>query len=184
MPHFSYDLKIPQERIAVLIGKNGKVKKQIESATKSQISIDSKEGEIIVQGEDALGLYSTRDIIVAIGRGFNPDIALSLLKQDYSFEIINLKDYLKSKNSIQRIRGRVIGSDGKARRIIEELTECYISVYGKTICIIGRIENTPIARRAIESLLSGSPHANVYRWLEKKRRKAKSQELLGSEEKF
>ena len=69
-----------------------------------------------------------------------------------------------------RLKGRVIGQEGKSRKIIEGLTETYISVYGKTISIIGQAENVSVARRAIESLLAGSNHATVYRWLEKKRR--------------
>ena len=50
------------------------------------------------------------------------------------------------------------------------MTETYLSVYGKTISILGRPENVTTARKAIESLLAGSPHASVYKWLEKKRR--------------
>jgi len=46
------------------------------------------EGDVFVKGEDALGLYSTREIIKAIGRGFNPETAKLLLKQDYSFELV------------------------------------------------------------------------------------------------
>ncbi|MCX6707311.1 MAG: KH domain-containing protein [Candidatus Woesearchaeota archaeon] len=41
---YSYDIKIPKDRVAVLIGKKGEVKKEIEECTKSKIKIDSKEG--------------------------------------------------------------------------------------------------------------------------------------------
>ena len=173
MAEFHYEMKIPGERVAILIGKKGETKRQIEQATKTKLEIDSDEGDIIVHGEDALGMFSTKDIISAIGRGFNPEIALLLLKQDYSFEVISLNDYIKSKSASQRVKGRVIGAEGKARRVIEELTECNLSVYGKTIAILGPIEHVPLARRAIESLLAGSPHANVYHWLEKQRSKMK-----------
>lgn len=173
MAHFSYDIKIPKDRVAVLIGKDGSVKKEIEDATKTALTIDSEEGDVGVTGEDAVSLYSTRDIIRAIGRGFNPEIALLLLKQDYAFELIAIEDYVKNKNQLPRVKGRVIGSEGKTRKLIEELTETYVCVYGKTVGIIGLVENVGIARRAIESLLSGSMHASVYRWLESKRRQVK-----------
>ena len=75
----------------------------------------------------------------------------------------------------------MIGSEGKSRKLIEELTESYISVYGKTIAIISAPETALIAKQAIESLLRGSTHANVYKWLEKKRREIKKRELLGEE---
>jgi ribosomal RNA assembly protein len=179
MAEFSYEIKIPRERVAVLIGKAGATKKQIEEATKTKLNVNSEEGDVVVMGEDALGMFSTKEIIHAIGRGFNPEVAMLLLNQDYNVEFINLGDYIKSKNSMERLKGRVIGSEGKSRKVIEDLTECYISVYGKTIGIMGKVENTPTARRAVESLLGGSPHANVYKWLEKQRTKMKREAFIG-----
>ncbi len=180
MAEFSYQIKIPKDRIAVLIGKKGEIKKQVEENTKTKLTIDSKEGEITVSGEDAVLLYSTRDIIRAIGRGFNPELALLLLKQDYAFEMINLPDF-ENPSQLNRIKGRVIGTNGRTRELIEEFTESYVSVYGKTICIIGTIESVTMARRAIEMLIKGSPHSNVYRWLERIKRELKRREY---EDKF
>lgn len=171
-----YLLRIPKDRIAVLIGKKAQVKKRIEQETNTELKIDSREGEVEVVGNDALGLYTSREIIQAIGRGFNPDFALLLLKQDFVFEQVSIGDYLKSKESMQRLRGRVIGNEGKSRKYIEEMTETHISVYGKTIGIIGQSEDTSIARQAIESLLKGSQHSNVYNWLEKKRKEKRRRE--------
>jgi len=178
MDEFSYELKISKERVAVLIGKNGSVKNDLEKETKTKIAVDSKEGDIVVTGEDALLLYAAREVIRAIGRGFNPDIAKLLLKQDYSFELIAITDFV-GENHLVRIKGRIIGSDGKARRIIEELTESYVCVYGKTVGIIGTHENIVAAKRAVEALLSGSPHASIYKFLEKRRREMKRAEFLG-----
>jgi len=177
MEKYLYDTKIPKERIAVLIGKEGITKKHIESSTNIKIKIDSKEGDVFLEGEDALGLYSAREVVKAIGRGFNPEIALLLLKPDYMFEMINMLDYIKSKNSMIRLKGRVIGAEGRSRKTIEELTETYISVYGKTIGIIGFSENVAIAKKAVESLLSGSPHSSVYKWLEKRRSNMKRKDF-------
>ena len=179
---FIYELKIPKERIAVLIGKNGEVKKEIELSTKTKIQVDSTEGDVFISGKDGLGLYNAREVVQAIGRGFNPDIALLLLKSDYLFETINIKDYAgKSKETAIRLKGRVIGMEGKSRKLIEELSESYVSVYGKTISVIGTAESAAIARQAIESLLRGSTHANVYKWLEKKRRELKRAYFLYKE---
>jgi ribosomal RNA assembly protein len=175
MTEFAYQIKIPKERIAVLIGKKGEIKKQLEENTKTKINVDSKEGDVSVCGKDALLLYSTRDIIKAIGRGFNPEIAMLLLKQDYAFEIINLPEFNKP-TQFRRIKGRIIGKDGKSRRLIEEYTDTFISVYGKTVSLIGRTEQVSIARRALEMLIKGSQHSNVYRWLEKMRRNLKRRE--------
>ncbi len=176
---FSYELKIPKDRVAVIIGSKGETKKRIESLTRTRINVDSKEGIVQISGTDALAMYSAREMIKAVGRGFNPEIAQLLLKQDYSFEMIDMASFSRNRNDETRLKGRVIGEKGKSRRTIEELTGAYISVYGKTIGIIGEIGAVGLARRAIESLLAGSQHANVYKWLEKQRRDMRNREVLG-----
>ncbi len=180
MAEYSYELKIPLARVAVVIGTSGKVKKEIEEATNTHVQVDSAEGDVFITGDDALGLYTAREVIGAIARGFNPEIAKLLLKQDYASEQINLDDYAKTKNHEIRLKGRVIGAEGKARKIIEELTESHVSVYGKTITIIGEIENVTACKRAIEKLLGGSQHSTVYRWLEKWRKEMKRKKAAGN----
>ncbi|MBU0535836.1 MAG: KH domain-containing protein [Nanoarchaeota archaeon] len=171
---YSYDIKIPKERVAVLIGKKGEVKKEIENSTSTKLHIDSNEGEVSVRGEDPVGLLSAREIIKAIGRGFNPELATLLLKQDFCLEIVNIGDIAgKSKKKLLRLKGRIIGEEGKSRKTIETLTETNISVYGKTIAIIGKHANVNLARRAVESLISGSRHSAVYRALERKSKELK-----------
>ncbi|MAG08023.1 RNA-processing protein [Candidatus Woesearchaeota archaeon] len=169
MAEYKYDLKIPKDRIAVLIGKDGCVKNKIEAATDTKINVDSKEGDVFVSGTDSLKLYTTQDVIKAIGRGFNPETALLLLKSDYVFELIDINDYIKGKKSLLRLKGRAIGKEGKSRRIIENLTDTQISIYGKTIGIIGEVGNVMMCKKAIESLLNGSKHSSVYALLEKQK---------------
>lgn len=178
MVEYSYELKVPKSRVAVIIGKEGAVKKDLEESTHIKLDIDSKEGDVFVRGEDALGLYTAREIIKAISRGFNPEIAKMLLKPDYMFDVVDISEFAKSKEAMLRLKGRVIGKEGKARRLIEELTECNLSVFGKTISIIGFADSVGNARQAVEALLRGSPHSNVYKVLERKRREMKKRALL------
>lgn len=166
-----YEIKIPQERVAVLIGKEGETKSEIEQTTKSKLDI-SIEGDVIISGNDGLLLFTAKEIVHAVARGFNPKIALLLLKGDYILELINMKDLAgKSRNTFQRLKGRVIGKSGKSREEIERLTDTHISVYGKTIGIIGETIQASLAREAITMLLKGSMHKTVYGFLEKKRKK-------------
>lgn len=176
---YSYELKIPLARVAVLIGKKGEVKRSIESATKVKLDVDSKEGIVVLSGIDSLAVFTAREVIEAIGRGFNPEIAELLLKPDYVFEVVNVKDYAgKSKATSLRLKGRVIGKEGKSRKMIELFTDTHISIYGKTIGIIGDAEGVASARKAVESLLRGAPHGNVYKALEKRKSEIKRNELI------
>lgn len=176
---FAYSLRIPKDRIAVLIGTKGEGKRQLESACGTGIDVDSTEGVVTIEGKDALNLYVCREIVLAIGRGFSPELAKLLLKPDYGIEILNVKDFAKTDNDAIRLKGRVIGEDGKSRRTIEELTGIHLSVYGKTVGLIGELEELPVARKAIESLLAGQPHASVYKWLEQRRKELRKKEILG-----
>jgi len=175
---YSYELKIPKERVAVLIGKDGKIKKELEEQSKTKIDVDSKEGDVKLTGKNSVNLYILKDIIKAIGRGFNPEIAMQLFKQDYVLELINLTDFVKSQNQMLRLKGRVIGKEGKARFTIEDYTDTHISVYGKTISILGFCDNVAVCKKAVESLLTGSPHSSVYKWLEKYRKQQKFDEII------
>lgn len=177
MEEYSYELKIPKERIAVLVGKEGKVKSELEEQTGAKISIDSKEGDVRLTSSDSVKLFLLKDIVRAVGRGFNPEIAMQLLKQDYVLELISLSDFVKSSNQMLRLKGRVIGKNGKSRETIEELTDTNIVVYGKTVAILGFCDNVAISKRAVESLLQGSQHASVFKWLEKSRRQRKYDEM-------
>ncbi|MBW2963373.1 KH domain-containing protein [Candidatus Woesearchaeota archaeon] len=171
MKEFTYNLKIPKERVGVLIGKDGEIKKKIEDSTDTSLQIDSQEGEIVISADDGLKLYDAKEVVRAIARGFNPEIALLLLKTDYILEIIDMREFAgKSKPTLMRLKGRVIGREGKSKREIETLTETQISIYGKTIAIVGRVEDVPNARKAVENLLQGATHASVFKFLEKMRR--------------
>jgi ribosomal RNA assembly protein len=178
LPEFSYDLKIPRDRVAALIGVKGSTKRDLEELTKTKLVIDSKEGDVSLRGTDSLALFSLREVVKAIGRGFNPEIAQLLLKQDYALEVVEITDYSHQKSHLERLRGRAIGADGKARITIENLTGTFIVVYGKTISIIGSTERAILARRALETLLEGSTHATVYKWLEKAAKQLRKSEGL------
>jgi ribosomal RNA assembly protein len=173
---YAYEVRVPKERVAVIIGQKGSVKKALQEQAGVKMEIDSDEGVGTLASEDSLALFTAREVIRAIGRGFNPDVAQLLLRQDYALETVRLDDYANTKESKQRLKGRVIGMKGKGREQIERLTDCFVSVYGKTVSVIGELEKADIAKRAVEKLLAGAMHATVWRYLEKMRRKLKEEE--------
>lgn len=172
-------IKIPKERIAVLIGSKGETRKMLESRAGVQIEVDTESNEVVIHDElpdsnplDAMMVY---DIVRAIGRGVAPDRAMRLFNEDSYFELIDMRELTgKNKSRQRQISARLIGSDGKTRRIIEEQTGCDMVVYGHTVALIGALESLQNARHAVEMLLRGSEHSAVYRFLERKRREGRS----------
>lgn len=178
---FEESLKIPLDRVGALIGKGGKVKKMIEEECKVSLQIDSKSGDVTVKMTGSIeeaNPFKAVEIVNAIGRGFSPERAFRLLEDGQTLLIIDLREYVgKSRNSLIRIKGRIIGFKGKARRVIEELTGAYISVYGHTVAIIGDVEQVRLAEEAVRLLASGSSHKTVYSMLQRERTKKKLERL-------
>lgn len=163
-------VKIPMERIAVVIGHNGETKRDLEDKSGVYLEIDSRIGEIAIDDhnvDDPLRVLKLESIILAIGRGFSPEYAMKLLNDNTDLFIFDIHDYVSKKESqVRRLKSRIIGTEGKTKRVLEELTDSYISVYGHTVSIIADFVSMDIAKRAIDKLLSGSKHATVYRSVE------------------
>ena len=163
---FQSELNIPKERVAVLIGKRGAVKRKLQYRTKTKSTV-SKDGDVFIEGEDNLYVLIAASIIKAIGRGFNPEVALLLCNEQNVFELIKITEVTKkSKKSLLRVKSRLIGTNGKARRTIEKLTGTHIVIYGKTVGIIGEINAVYIAKKAVERLLQGAKHGNAYKYVQ------------------
>ena len=178
---FEQAVRIPVERVGAVIGKEGGTKRFLEEEMGVKLRVDSKEGLVTVKSESGLKTdpFSATRVIEAIGRGFSPQRARRLLDEGTVLEVIDLRDYSgKSVNSLERIRGRVIGEKGKSRRVIEELTGCHISVYGRTVAIIGEASEVQQASEAVRSLATGSQHKTVYNALQKARSKRKMERMF------
>lgn len=162
-------IKVPLERIAVIVGPDGEVKQFIEEKSATSINIDSRTGDVEIDIKDPIKGLRIKDVINAIASGFSPEKVFRLFDDDLLiFETINLSNFAKTEKDLQRIKGRIIGSAGKTREIFENLTGVFISVYGKTISLIGYPEQNNVARVGIDMLLKGSTQKVVYSFLEKK----------------
>ncbi len=170
-------IKIPEDRIAVLVGTKGVTKRKIQKLSDTKITVNSEEGEVKVEGDDSLKVLMARDIVKAVGRGFNPEIAVKLLEDDNILEILNIKDFAgKSKKKEERLKSRIIGTQGKAKQTIEDKTYSKLSIYGKTVAIIANMGKMAIARRAVEMILHGSQHGHVYQWIDEQLERDKQEE--------
>ncbi len=168
-------VRIPEDRVGVLIGPGGSTKGEIEQKTSARIEIETGTGEVTVSSPadaDPTGILKARDIVLAIGRGFSPDRAYRLLDDSTYLGVIDIKAVAgrKDKAAMWRIRSRLIGTEGRARGRIEELSGASMSVAGNSVAIIGKEAQLDRATRAVELLLRGSEHAVVFRLLVRLRR--------------
>ena len=174
-------LRIPHDRIGVLIGKSGTVKSKIEQECSVILDIDGETGEVFIKSAgdvEKIQPFKAMEIVTAIGRGFSPENAMALLQGENTLHVIDLKEFAGNSNSnIERIKGRIIGEGGKARRNMENLTGTHISIYGKTVSIIGDATKLRLAVDAISSISLGSMHGAVYNKLEAANRKAKQEKM-------
>jgi len=176
-------VRIPKERVGVLIGPEGKVKRDIEERLQVKLEIDSEAGGVEInlseKATDPSLLFRAKDVVTAIGRGFSSDQAYRLIRsEDTIFDFIDLRNIFgRSESDIRRVKSRIIGMNGKTRRTIEELTDADTVIYGHTVGFIGTFEQVDIARNAVQMIIQGSEHHTVYNFLQKKRRELKMQQL-------
>jgi ribosomal RNA assembly protein len=183
MPKQTGFVRIPKERVGVLVGPEGKVKQFIEEKLCVKLEVDSELGDVnIILGENAEDpstLFRARDVVTAIGRGFAPEHAFRLIRDEEAvLDVIDLRDaFGRSESDIKRVKGRIIGMEGKTRKIIEDLSGADVVVYGHTVGIVGTFEQANIARTAVQMLIDGCQHHSVYKYLAKKRHEMKKQKL-------
>ena len=176
-------MKIPTERIGVLIGPDGTTKKNIESKLSVVLDIDGESGGVTItladNAPDPSSLFRAKEVVTALGRGFSPEHAFRLVRDDEAIlDIIDLRSVFgRSETDINRVKGRIIGMNGKTRKIIEELTDANVAVYGHTVSLIGKVDEAEASREAIQMLIRGSMHGTVYRFLHRKRRELKKKKL-------
>ncbi|MBI5159273.1 RNA-processing protein [Candidatus Micrarchaeota archaeon] len=170
-------VKIPVDRVAVLIGSRGRVKRGIERKFKVKLVV-GEDGDVEIDSPagDAYTEWRVKDVVKAVGRGFAPEKAFKLFSEDYYFKLVDLGDLFNSDKDVQRYKGRVIGEHGKARGNIEALSGADVCVYGDTIGFIGLLEEVNLAFEAVQALLQGASHSRVFRLLERGRRKMKEEQ--------
>ena len=174
-------IRIPQDRVGTIIGTKGETKKMLQRISGIKIDVDT-EGKVTIYDDaetaDPLMALKIIDVVKAIGRGFAPDRATRLFDDDEYLEVVDLKEFVGGRNNqLSRIRGRIIGKDGKTRQIIEDLTGVYVTIYGNTVALIGNSVSLPVAKHAVELLLNGSEHATVYHYLESQRPRLRIAEM-------
>jgi len=159
---------IPEERLKIFRDKRLLYTRRLRDFL--DVKMWAADNVVEIEGEDAMTVMRAKEIVRAFGRGFDWNDALDLVDDEYMLDVINMTDFAgKSRNRQIVLRGRVIGTDGKSKDIIEKYSGAKVAVHGKTVSIIGKWENVKVARDAIKALLSGAKHAGVFKTLEERK---------------
>ncbi len=138
-------------------------KNKLENKLNAKITLKDKTLEIET---DTLNEFEAQRVFDAMNLGFSADDSLMVLEEEISFVQINMKDYANTKN-LEVVRSRVIGTHGKTKSTIEEITKCKIKVSDNIIGIIGSGEVIETAITALTNIIRGTKQANAYRYLER-----------------
>ena len=147
--------------------------KKLEKALKVKLLFSGKKIEI--EG-DAISEYLCLEIIEAIELGFTAEQALLLCDEELVFEKINIKNLTKRRD-LERIRARIIGTKGKTKKYIQNLSDCFICLHDNVVGIIGRSDDIKKAIHAITYIIQGKKQGKVYNFLEQERTKNKKRAL-------
>jgi KH domain-containing protein len=142
-----------------------KAKKKLENSLNIKITNRGKEVQIKGTPEQE---YIAEKVVEALDFGFPVSSALSIKEQDNVFEVISIKNYT-TRQDLERIRARIIGTKGKTLKTLSQLTNCDFEIKGNEIGIIGSPELMQNAQNSIISLIKGTKQSNIYSYLEKHR---------------
>jgi KH domain-containing protein len=142
-----------------------KSKKEIEREL--GVEIEMMKNGVQVSG-DAVKEYDAERVFEAINFGFTVKKALLLKQDDYVFRTVHIKDH--TKRNLKDVKARLIGTKGKTRRTIAEISDCEVLIGEGDVGVIGHAEDIEDTVTAIINLIKGSKQANMYRFLEKQNR--------------
>ena len=144
-----------------------RVKKAVPMIEKSiKIKVGLGKGNSVSIKGDELAEFVADSVLRAVDFGFDVEDALLLKDEDFSLEFINIKEHTR-RNNLEEVRSRVIGTEGKAMKAIEELTGGVVAVNENMVGIIVDSDHLEAACQGICSLIHGAKHGNVFSYLER-----------------
>jgi len=117
--------------------------------------------------------FEARSVFEAVDFGFSVRKALLLKLEDFIFKVVHIKSH--TKRSLKSVRARLIGTKGKTRKAMSEISGCEILIKEGEVGIIGEGEHAEDVEKAVIHLIEGAKQGNMYMFLERMNRERKSE---------
>lgn len=136
---------------------------ELEKRLKVTITIEGK--RVTIRG-NTFEEYEALTILEAMNFGFSAQTALMLKDEDIVFRRIHIKDFTNRKD-LETVKARIIGTQGRTKRTIENLANCEVMIKGNEVGLICPAEEIDYVITGMTNLIRGSKQANVYKFLER-----------------
>jgi len=172
---------LPSKRLARLQRGNAKALTDLEQKAGVEIFIQAdSDGESTIEIDgDSEKEWLAEQALKAIDLGFEPKHAFKIFNDDYYLEEVDLGLSMRGKDSaVARVKARIIGTGGKVKKKVEELSEAYLALSDdQRVGIIGEFDEVKAAKEAVIRIIEGSQHASVFDYLKKEKDLRKSRRL-------
>ncbi|MEZ0345065.1 MAG: KH domain-containing protein [Infirmifilum sp.] len=161
---------VDPDRIGLIVGRDGSNKRRVEEAFKVKVYVDGEKGFVFIEPSEGATMYDVfkaKKAVEALALGFTIDDVLLLAEDVYDFEVVDLSDVTRSQADLVRVKSRIIGSEGKFRKTLEEITGVKTVIGDKVVGLIGDYEQLKLAKDAISRLVRGQSHQTVIKFLER-----------------
>ena len=157
-------ISVPEERIGFIIGKHGRVKKQIEKT--GNVTLKIEDLRIIISGK-SLDVLKAYDVVRAMVLGFPKKEAFELFSNNMQLIVYELKEVIPD-SQMKRVCGRIIGEKGKSKLKLQEMLNVNLLIKRERIGAIGKPMKLQILKEALDKLIRGASHASVYKHFDRR----------------
>ncbi|VWU52137.1 KRR1 small subunit processome component, putative [Hepatocystis sp. ex Piliocolobus tephrosceles] len=98
---------------------------------------------------DPFIIIKGRDMLTLLSRSVPLNQAKKVLEDDIFTDIIKINGLVNNRSKFIKRRQRLLGNNGTTLKALEILTQCYICVHGKTVCVMGNFKKLKIVRRIV-----------------------------------
>lgn len=142
---------------------------------KLKIKIEIKDHRVVYEG-DSIDEYAAAQVFEAINFGFPIKKSLELSDAEVIFKRIHIKEY--TKRNLKDVQARLIGTQGKTKKTISDITNCEVLIKDGEVGILGDVESVDNACTAVVHIIKGSKQSNMYQFLERMNREKKKEPLV------